>query len=86
MMTWLTWIWWVIRYAPTIIATIRAIIKAIESIKDEKAKASAQAQFDRAMTDIKDRGDFSELERMKDRCGLRCRIEERRNNGKPKET
>jgi hypothetical protein len=83
-MGWLTWIFWVIRYAPTIIGIIRAIIKAIDAIKDEKEKAKAVAEFDAAMTAVKEKGDFSELERMKDRCGLRCRIEERR-RGKPKE-
>ena len=84
-MTWLTWIWWVIKYAPAVISAVRAIIKAIQGIKDASDRESATIQFNQAMTDVKERGDFSGLERMKDRCGLRCRVEEHR-SGQSKES
>lgn len=81
----IAWLWWVFRYAPTIISVVVALYKMIREIKDPKEQGLAIAQFDHAMDAVKNKGDFSELERMKDKCGLRCRIEQRRaRRGQPK--
>jgi hypothetical protein len=71
-------IFFVIRWLPTAISVITAIIKAIHEIKDPAEKAAAVSELSDAVKKAKETGDLRPIEEMKDRCGLRCRIDRRR--------
>lgn len=68
----------VIRWLPTAISVITAILKAIREMKDPKEQALAYNELWHAVETAKVTGDLRPIEAMKDRCGLRCRIDKRR--------
>ncbi len=67
----------VVRWLPTAISVVMAILKAIKEMKNPKEQAIAYNELQMAMEEAKASGDLRPLEQMKDRCGIRCRIERR---------
>ena len=67
----------IIKWLPTAISIISAIIKAIREIKDPKERAQVTAELWQAVQKAKDTGNLTPIEEFKDRCGLRCRIDRR---------
>lgn len=67
----------VIGWLPTAISVVTSIFEAIESLH-EKERGIAYNALWHAMAYAKVTGDLRPLEDVKDRCGLRCRIDRTR--------
>ena len=68
----------VIQWVPVAIQVVTSIVKAIRELKDPREQAIAYNELWHAVKQAEASGDVGGIEAMKDRCGLRAKINRKR--------